>query len=140
MENCFIRFLLLAFVIVPATCTIAQVTSKVYLDIQIEGVAAGRIMIGLFGNDAPLTAKNFEKLCEGSHGRGNYGKPLWFKNSEFHRIIPGFMAQGGDIINSNGSSGESIYGKFFADENFKLSHEQPYLLSMANSGPNTNNS
>ena len=115
-------------------------TKRVYLDIQIDGKAVGRISIGLFGIDAPKTAKNFEKLCEGSHGKGNLGKPLNYQNSIFFKIIPGFMIQGGDIISNDGRSGESIYGKNFPDEKSQLKHERRYLLSTANQGPNTNNS
>ena len=116
------------------------VSEKVYFDITIDNEPVGRIVFGLFGNTVPKTVKNFATLCDGSAGVGNAGKPLHFQGSNFHRIIPGFMAQGGDFTNGNGTGGESIYGNKFADENFTLKHTKPYLLSMANAGPNTNGS
>merc|ERR1711971_402404 len=119
---------------------LAEITEKVYFDITIDDEPAGQIVFGLFGNVVPKTVKNFATLCDGSAGVGNAGKALHFQGSSFHRIIPGFMAQGGDFTNGNGTGGESIYGNKFADENFTLKHTKPYLLSMANAGPNTNGS
>ena len=113
---------------------------RVYFDITIGGHSAGRIVFELFADVTPKTAENFRALCTGEKGVGRSGKPLHYKGSGFHRIITKFMCQGGDFTRGNGTGGESIYGEKFPDENFKLKHDDPFLLSMANAGQHTNGS
>jgi len=112
----------------------------VFFDMEVGGQPVGRIEMELRKDVAPRTAENFRALCTGEKGVGKAGKPLHFKGSKFHRVIPQFMCQGGDFTAGNGTGGESIYGAKFADENFTLKHTGPGILSMANAGPNTNGS
>ena len=111
-----------------------------FFEVAIDGKSIGKIVMELYYDDVPKTAENFRALCTGEKGNGKSGKPLHFKGSGFHRVIPGFMAQGGDFTAGNGTGGESIYGEKFPDENFKRKHEGRGILSMANAGPNTNGS
>ena len=112
---------------------------KAYFDISVDNSPKGRIIFSIFAKDCPRTALNFYHLCKGDK-TDQSGRKLHYKGNKFHRIIPGFMCQAGDIINGDGTGSISIYGKTFGDENFVFSHDQPALLSMANRGTNTNGS
>ena len=118
--------------------------TRCYFDMEVGGEAAGRIEFELYNDAVPRTAENFRALCTGEKGAAAVsGKPLHYKGSAFHRCIKGFMLQGGDFTNGNGTGGESIYGEKFEDEGFEGKaglHDVKYLLSMANAGPNTNGS
>ncbi|MCJ1273971.1 peptidyl-prolyl cis-trans isomerase cpr6 [Puttea exsequens] len=114
--------------------------SYIFFDIEIGGQKEGRVIFELYDDVVPKTTENFRCLCTGEKGIGKSGKPLSYKGSGFHRIIKGFMIQGGDFTAGNGTGGESIFGEKFEDENFELKHTKPFLLSMANAGPGTNGS
>ena len=103
---------------------------NVFFDIYIGGKYSGKIEILLFDDIVPKTTNNFRTLIK----EKKYDKTI------FHRVIKDFMIQGGDYTNHDGTGGLSIYGDKFDDENFKLKHDKPGLLSMANAGPNTNGS
>lgn len=108
----------------------------VFMDINIGETPAGRIKMELFSDVVPKTAENFRQLCTGECRRD--ARPQGYKNATFHRVVPNFMCQGGDFLNGDGTGSFSIYGKNFPDENFQEKHTGPGLLSMANSGTNTN--
>jgi len=117
------------------------IRKRVFFDVEIDGKPSGRIMFELFTDICPKTCENFRCLCTGEKGVGaTTGKPLHYKGVSFHRVIHDFMLQGGDFSEGNGRGGESIYGGYFADECFSMKHDKPFLLSMANRGPNTNGS
>ncbi|TDL24522.1 putative CPR1-cyclophilin [Rickenella mellea] len=117
---------------------------NVYFDIAIQDNAkdtpdhTGRVVFKLYDNVVPQTARNFRELAKGFQAKD--GRTLTYKDSKFHRIIPGFMLQGGDFTKGNGTGGESIYGAKFPDENFQKKHDKAFMLSMANAGKNTNGS
>ena len=133
------------------------VTSHVYFDVEYgpspSNVKTGRVNIGLYGEKAPRTCKNFEAICttgvpKPSSGQRFAGVPFnedqgstrGFRNTPLHRIIPGFMIQGGDVTLGNGMGGASLYGEQFEDEDFTYVHRGGGVLSMANRGRNTNSS
>lgn len=102
------------------------------MDIEHKEQNLGRIVIALFGKDVPRTVKNFRHLClKGINGQSYVG-------STFHRVIPRFMIQGGDVVSKDGLGSISIYGTHFEDEGFSVIHNRPGYVGMANRGPNTN--
>ncbi|XP_072037738.1 peptidyl-prolyl cis-trans isomerase B-like [Amphiura filiformis] len=113
------------------------VTKKVFFDMAIDDEPIGRIVIGLFGEACPVTVQNFAALA-----RGNFrnDKALTYNNTIVHRIVQDFVIQMGDVVENDGTGGRSIYGQYFADENFYLSHWGPGWVAMANAGPDSNNS
>jgi len=114
---------------------------RCFFDIAIGGIPVGRVVFQLYADICPKTCENFRALCTGEMGIGKgTGKPLHYQGTAFHRVVKSFMIQSGDFSDGNGKGGESIYNKMFEDENFEVKHEEPFLLSMANKGPNTNGS
>lgn len=99
----------------------------VILEVEQNKEIIGNLTLGIFYDDVPKTAKNFYLLA----------KTQKYTGTLFHRVIKDFMIQGGDI---DGSGGYSIYGKergSMPDENFKIKHDRPGRLAMANAGPDS---
>ncbi|RWS31187.1 peptidyl-prolyl cis-trans isomerase cyp11-like isoform X1 [Leptotrombidium deliense] len=129
-----------------------KMRKRCFFDIEIDNKPVGRIVLELFNDVCPVTAENFRALCTGEMGLGKTTeKPLHYKNVIFHRVVKNFMIQGGDFSMGpklflhfddagNGRGGESIFGGTFKDENFEMKHNEPFLLSMANRGKDTNGS
>ncbi|KAL5278080.1 hypothetical protein ACFFRR_002994 [Megaselia abdita] len=126
------RFLFALLVLAQVNCLSYTVTSRIYMDIKHKKENIGRIVIALFGEDAPNTVRNFRHLClKGIKGQSYVG-------STFHRVVPRFMVQGGDVVSKDGMGSISLYGKYFDDEGFSVEHNRPGYVGMANRGPNTN--
>ncbi|XP_065627828.1 peptidyl-prolyl cis-trans isomerase CYP21-1 isoform X1 [Quercus suber] len=120
---------------------VPEITHRVYFDIDIEEQRQGRIVIGLYGQVVAKTVENFRALCTGEKGEGAHGIKLHYKGTPFHRIVSGFVIQGGDIVHGDGRGFVSIYGGgTFPDENFKIKHSHAGVVSMVNSGPDSNGS
>lgn len=115
---------------------------KVWMDVKHGDSEVKRVVFALYSDSVPKTAENFRALCTGEKGmcKTKPEQKLHYKGSKFHRVIKGFMMQGGDFTRGDGTGGESIYGEKFEDENFADEHEKKALLSMANAGPGTNGS
>ncbi|CAL4987116.1 unnamed protein product [Urochloa decumbens] len=113
---------------------------RVFLEVTLNDVPAGRIVIELLAKEVPKTVENFRALCTGEKGVSKQsGKPLHYKGSTFHRVIPGLICQGGDVTRGNGTGSESIYGGTFPDEKPFQKHKKG-AVSMVNAGPDTNGS
>ncbi|XP_030759944.1 peptidyl-prolyl cis-trans isomerase D isoform X2 [Sitophilus oryzae] len=112
----------------------------IFFDFTFNSIKAGRVIIRLFNDVVPKCAENLRALCTGEKGIGRLQKPLHYKNSRIHKVIPQCMIQGGDIIKGDGTSGESIYGECFDDENFSIKHDKPGLVGLIRNGSNKNSS
>ena len=116
---------------------------RCFLELEKDGAKLGKLIIQLFADKVPKTAENFRMLCtgEGGYSQATFAKTKrCYASTTFHRVISDFMAQGGDFTRGDGTGGECWTGGKFADEACKMRHDRRGLVSMANSGPNTNGS
>ena len=105
-------------------------TNKVYFEIYKNNTKLGNIVLELNETVCPITVGKFiHEIKKNS-----------YKNSKFHRIIKDFCIQGGDIVTYNGQTNVTSNNEQFCDENFILKHNEPFVVSMANNGPDTNGS
>ncbi|KAG5360746.1 Peptidyl-prolyl cis-trans isomerase cyp3 [Yarrowia sp. B02] len=111
-----------------------------FLDVTYEGQRIGRIKFKLYADDLPKTCENFRQFCTGEYRIDNV--PQGYKESTFHRVVKGFMIQGGDFVRGNGLGTVSVFGSAtFPDEKTTSGKTYPHIegaLSMANSGKDTN--
>lgn len=131
-KNSFLLVVVVSLMVLQVVLAEPAITSKVYMDIEANGKPVGRIVIGLFGKVVPKTTENFRKLITGELG-------LSYRNTTFHRVMEGFIIQGGDVLGNSGHGSRSIYGDTFEDENFKIDHFTG-AVSMANTGKDSNGS
>ena len=131
---------LFLFILLHTVLANYAITHKVFLHFTVDNEELGGVLLGLYGDIAPYTALNFKGIATGKFTSKATGAALSYKGSEIYRVVPDFIIIGGDITRGDGTGNESIYGKEFEDETFKVKHDRPGILSMYNKGPNTNGS
>ena len=111
-----------------------ETNPRVFMEFSQGRKLLGRIEIKLFSDRVPKTCANFQALISGET------KGLAYEKTQIHRVIQGYLIQGGDVTQQSGAGGKSIYGDVFKDENFLVKSNRPGVICMANSGPDTNQS
>ncbi|OHT11088.1 peptidylprolyl isomerase [Tritrichomonas foetus] len=109
---------------------------RVFFDFAIADRPIGRVVIELYPNICPKTCENFRQFCTGEYRPR--GVPVGYKDTPIHRVIPGFIIQGGDCEKKNGEGIMSIYGFTFEDEKSAFSFNEAGIIGMANTGPDSN--
>lgn len=126
----------------PLKMKVEVINPHAFFDISLGGTSLGRVVVELYQDLAPKAVENFLSLCQTSN-------EISFRNTYFHRVIKNFMIQAGDTTYGQfddsypspdiGKGGYCVFGTPFPDENL-TNIDKPFLLCMANSGPNTNKS